>query len=74
MYKDISTVAVMVSILLFLAAFAGLGLSGLGYTNSNSTETNQKVWYCIEGKIYEKFGEHYVTVVPARTCLPVSND
>lgn len=32
------------------------------------------LWYCIEGKVYEKFGGTYATVVPARTCLPVSKD
>lgn len=32
------------------------------------------IWYCIEGKIYEKFGDTYATVVPARSCLPVSKD
>jgi hypothetical protein len=32
------------------------------------------VWYCIEGKLYEKIGDTYTSVVPARTCLPVSKD
>lgn len=33
--------------------------------------TPQPIWYCIEGKVYEKISDTYVTVVPARTCLPV---
>lgn len=30
------------------------------------------IWYCIEGKVYEKIEDTYITVVPSRTCLPVS--
>lgn len=32
------------------------------------------VWYCIEGKIYEKISDTYVSVSPARTCLPVNKE
>jgi hypothetical protein len=32
------------------------------------------VWYCIEGKLYEKIGDTYTSIVPARTCLPVTKD
>jgi len=32
------------------------------------------IWYCIEGKVYEKMGDHYATVVPARACVPVDKD
>jgi hypothetical protein len=32
------------------------------------------VWYCIEGKLYEKIGDTYASIVPARTCVPVSKD
>ena len=34
----------------------------------------QPVWYCVEGKIYEKIDDVYVTVNPARSCLPVIKD
>jgi hypothetical protein len=33
-----------------------------------------KILYCIEGKVYEKNGDYYVTSTPARSCLPVSTD
>jgi hypothetical protein len=36
--------------------------------------TVQPVWYCIEGKLYEKISDVYVTVSPARSCLPVIKD
>ena len=31
-------------------------------------------WYCIEGKLYEKFGDTYASIVPPRTCLPVNKE
>lgn len=35
------------------------------------TAQERPVWYCIEGKIYEKIDQVYVTVSPDRACLPV---
>lgn len=38
------------------------------------TESERPIWYCIDGKVYEKAGDYYSTVVPARTCLLIDTD
>jgi hypothetical protein len=57
------------------AAIVGCGLlgAGVGYAFS-AISTRTTVLYCIEGSVYERVGDTFVTVVPARSCLPVSKD
>lgn len=47
-----------------------IGLAAKEY----SSNTPPTLWYCIEGKVYEKNGDYYATVVPPRACVPVSKD
>lgn len=59
-----------------IAAFITLGwglgmLAGKLFAPQIERLVERPVWYCIEGKVYEKVSDTYVTVVPARTCLPV---
>jgi hypothetical protein len=44
----------------------------LGWTTSKAVPPTY--WYFIEGKVYEKMGDYYATVVPARTCISVDKD
>lgn len=57
---------------LLISSFALLGWS-LGEIASRYIfdRTERPIWYCIEGKVYEKVSDTYVTVSPARSCLPV---
>jgi hypothetical protein len=66
--KDI----VLIIIVFLCAAFAGWGIGKLSPAEDISNPP--KFWYCIEGKVYEQNGDTYITVVPARGCLPVSKD
>lgn len=53
----------------------GLGmLAGKLFAPSIERLAERPMWYCIEGKVYEKISDTYVTVVPSRTCLPVTKE
>lgn len=43
----------------------------LNLHGDQSAQQERPVWFCIEGKIYEKIDQVYVTVSPDRACLPV---
>lgn len=76
-FKSALTGAFFSLILIFSFALLGWGLGKLGgmiLAPDIERLVAQPVWYCIEGKVYEKIGDTYVTVVPARTCLPVNKD
>ena len=76
-FKNILTGAFVSVILVFCFALLGWGLGKLGgmiLAPDIERIAAQPVWYCIEGKVYEKISDTYVTVVPARTCLPVIKD
>jgi hypothetical protein len=57
-----------------IAGWAMGRLGGLILAPELKRLADPPVWYCIEGKVYERFGETYATVVPPRECLPVSKD
>lgn len=67
----------VLTVLFLMAGFVAvgwlLGKLASDYVNTLHTETHP-VWYCIDGKLYERFGDVYATVVPARGCLPISTD
>ena len=52
----------------------GLGQLASKFIITPAFNAPQPVWYCIEGKVYEKISDFYVTVNPARSCLPVTKD
>jgi Na+/citrate or Na+/malate symporter len=52
----------------------GLGAIAGKFFIAPALAASPPVWYCIEGKIYEKVSDVYVTVNPARSCLPVIKD
>jgi len=54
---------------LWLLLVASTVLTCLGVAKLTSLPA--PIWYCIDGHVYEKVGEYYASVVPARTCLPV---
>jgi hypothetical protein len=60
-----------------VVSWAGGSLIGwaIGSAAKDHADRNPvPVWYCVDGKLYEKFGDTYASVVPARTCVPVSKD
>lgn len=74
MIKDVLKGAAWALLLIpgFVLLGWGLGMLAMKILSFGTERlTPQPVWYCIEGKVYEKVGDTYITVVPARTCLPV---
>jgi len=72
--KDVLKGAGLAVILIggFIMLGWGLGmLAGKIFATQIEHLTERPVWYCIEGKVYEKISDTYITVVPSRTCLPV---
>lgn len=64
-----------VYVVLFIIIIYGLGsLMGWAIGSAAKEYSTPKQWYCIEGKVYEKLGDYYSTVVPARACVPVDKD
>lgn len=67
---------------IYVAAFIAVSLgcgSIMGWAIGSAAKvyvdkTPAPIWYCIEGKLYEKIGDAYASIVPARTCLPVIED
>ena len=65
--------------ILLIGSFVMLGwslgaIAGKLFAPQIERLAERPVWYCIEGKVYEKVSDTYVTVVPARTCLPVTKE
>ena len=64
--KDI----VLITVVFLCAVFAGWMVG----KSTVSNPTAPTLWYCIDSKVYEQSGDYYVTVVPARSCLPIDKE
>ena len=61
-------------LLVSIAILSGSAFIGWALGTAAATKNPPPMWYCIEGKVYEKLGDYYSTVVPARACIPVDKD
>lgn len=72
--KDIISGAAFMTAMIVGGGVVGAGIAHVIMGSTDMAPVEHPVWYCIDGKVYEKFGDTYATVVPARSCLPVSKD